>query len=720
MSIIRSMRISSLTVNGFRGWVKEETFDLDADAVVVIAANGQGKTSLFDAIMWSLTGVVPRIGGDEYIISKYSESGQASTSITLFNGQSTMTVSRLFDGANQSVSLVVNDEHVVASSVQDRIMELLWPAALAAPQPLDALVAAFERSIYLQQDLVRDFIQDANDQTRYSAVSEIVGTGRVTELQVKLENAKKMWTQATNERYEESASLRQRVAFLEDQLRSLRENDVELNALDKDWSDWWKASSTIVEDTKEPVAISSVRASGQLDVALKEISAKQLAVGRETDRLLQLQRFQSTRPSVLDETQSSLRLQEASSLEAQISELEKQLVAARAQQKALEDAEAERAQAAGEMAQLARLSLKHLDEHCPVCQQTYDKSKTRKRLETLLDAAGVQKPSRLMKVDLVSPIMRSVDALVKRRAGLDAEMRRHASESEQLDLWSKELERRLAQAGLSEAQDVVSSIAARVAELRSRTEMLDRLQSQGERLATQLARASEAQRRLEAQSELSVLAADLDKVEKDHKSRERTGDEAAKILDALRDSAFDLVTEHLKDIEPLLQRIYETADPHPAFKVVRLLGRLYHGRGRLTTEIDDPNVKKAKSTSPASLLSSSQLNVLAVSMFLALNLGVKTLPLQCAILDDPLQSLDDLNLLGLVDVLRQVKDRRQLFISTHDSRFGALLKRKLRAVSDKQRTRIVELTDWSRLGPVVTQYDVPHEVWSQKNRTVAG
>jgi len=70
-------------------------------------------------------------------------------------------------------------------------------------------------------------------------------------------------------------------------------------------------------------------------------------------------------------------------------------------------------------------------------------------------------------------------------------------------------------------------------------------------------------------------------------------------------------------------------------------------------------------------------------------------------LDDPLQSLDDVNLLGLVDLLRRVKDRRQLCVSTHDGRFGGLLARKLRPGSGNGSTVVIELDGWSRHGPVV-------------------
>lgn len=100
------------------------------------------------------------------------------------------------------------------------------------------------------------------------------------------------------------------------------------------------------------------------------------------------------------------------------------------------------------------------------------------------------------------------------------------------------------------------------------------------------------------------------------------------------------------------------------------------------------------------------MNALAVCTFLSLNLGVSNPPLEAAILDDPLQSLDDINLLDLIDLLRRTKDQRQLFVSTHDVRFGNLLARKLRPGSAEQRTVVIELEGWSRTGPSVTTRDV--------------
>ena len=73
------------------------------------------------------------------------------------------------------------------------------------------------------------------------------------------------------------------------------------------------------------------------------------------------------------------------------------------------------------------------------------------------------------------------------------------------------------------------------------------------------------------------------------------------------------------------------------------------------------------------------------------------------------QSLDDVNLLGLIDLLRRLTSTRQLIVSTHDSRFGKLLQRKLRPVADDQRTLVIELEGWGRGGPRPRSYDVDRD-----------
>ncbi len=170
-------------------------------------------------------------------------------------------------------------------------------------------------------------------------------------------------------------------------------------------------------------------------------------------------------------------------------------------------------------------------------------------------------------------------------------------------------------------------------------------------------------------------------------------------------SSETLVTDELREIEPLLQRIYSSVDPHPSFRAVNLLTTTYRGRGQFWTALRD-ETRDVSVRSPQYVLSSSQMNVLAVVTFIALNLSVHSLPLKVLALDDPLQSLDSINLLGLADLFRRLRSQRQVIVSTHDERLSGLLQRKLRPVRSGQRTCVIAVSAWTTDGPVIVQTDV--------------
>ena len=75
-------------------------------------------------------------------------------------------------------------------------------------------------------------------------------------------------------------------------------------------------------------------------------------------------------------------------------------------------------------------------------------------------------------------------------------------------------------------------------------------------------------------------------------------------------------------------------------------------------------------------------------------------------IDDRFSGLDDVHVLGSVDLMRRARRFRQLFVSTHDVKLRGLLERKLRPVEAGQRTVIIEFKGWTRNGPVVQQRDV--------------
>jgi wobble nucleotide-excising tRNase len=101
------------------------------------------------------------------------------------------------------------------------------------------------------------------------------------------------------------------------------------------------------------------------------------------------------------------------------------------------------------------------------------------------------------------------------------------------------------------------------------------------------------------------------------------------------------------------------------------------------------------------VFSEGQLNVVALSYFfgMALNAGDTMLPF--LILDDPLQALDTIAVLGFGDLCRRIRDERQLIVTTHDRRYADILLRKLSPREDGVRLIVYDLEGWTRQGPSV-------------------
>ncbi|MET1633203.1 exonuclease SbcC [Yersinia enterocolitica] len=132
----------------------------------------------------------------------------------------------------------------------------------------------------------------------------------------------------------------------------------------------------------------------------------------------------------------------------------------------------------------------------------------------------------------------------------------------------------------------------------------------------------------------------------------------------------------------LINSIYKKIDPHPTFKEVEF-----------RPSFDEPErpvlhivLKDAKGEyiSPILYFSAAQMNILSLSVFLANALHARDdngTPLDVIMIDDPIQSMDSINVLSMIDLLRSISIRfnKQIIISTHDENFFELLQRKIPA-----------------------------------------
>lgn len=127
--------------------------------------------------------------------------------------------------------------------------------------------------------------------------------------------------------------------------------------------------------------------------------------------------------------------------------------------------------------------------------------------------------------------------------------------------------------------------------------------------------------------------------------------------------------DFLNTSESLIQKYYRYLNPLPSNNIIKFDG----DNGKLNILIpfqdDDTQFSNVKHS-----LSSGQLNVLAIAIFLAINESQKISQLDFVAIDDPIQNMDDVNRFAICDVLGGLK--KQLILSTHDLDFVKLFVKK--------------------------------------------
>lgn len=150
--------------------------------------------------------------------------------------------------------------------------------------------------------------------------------------------------------------------------------------------------------------------------------------------------------------------------------------------------------------------------------------------------------------------------------------------------------------------------------------------------------------------------------------------------------------------EDLINKFYEVIDPHPFYKTIAFDYDFQSAKPKLDVFIAKDVSDPLKSV-PNLFLSAAQINVMSLSIFLARSLRATSDPnsLQCIFVDDPIQSMDSINILSTIDLLRSISVNlnKQIILSTHDENFHNLLKRKL--PEERFRSKFIELETYGKV-----------------------
>jgi len=139
-----------------------------------------------------------------------------------------------------------------------------------------------------------------------------------------------------------------------------------------------------------------------------------------------------------------------------------------------------------------------------------------------------------------------------------------------------------------------------------------------------------------------------------------------------------VVGTHLEKLGPIIQEIYTRLNPHPFFQDIKI--HIDEKKRELFINVEGEGTATHPSritVQPKHFFSDAQLNVLAISVFLAGALSQRWSGLQTVFIDDPIQQLDEMNVCSFLDLLRGLKDTRQFIVFTCSRDFYLLALDKL-------------------------------------------
>lgn len=162
---------------------------------------------------------------------------------------------------------------------------------------------------------------------------------------------------------------------------------------------------------------------------------------------------------------------------------------------------------------------------------------------------------------------------------------------------------------------------------------------------------------------------EIEKLEIRIKKLEKVYGALKKYSDALDDGIKEYKKKIISDIEPLLH-VY----------TAKILQQKFNGKSiYISTNEAVDNIQFVNSMEDKQdilySMSSGQLSAVAISFLLCMNqVYGKHNPCSVLLIDDPVQTIDDVNMVGLVDLLRYEFEDRQIFISTHEQTFEWFLR----------------------------------------------
>jgi len=644
------MKIAFVEIAGFRGFKDLTRFNFDPGFAVLTGRNGVGKSSVFDAIDFALTGS----------INKYQVKGAKG-------GGLDNHIWWIGDGTplEQYVSVGFVDDAggpVVVRRSREKGLETdestISGRLCTSPESGPDWAQTLMQTSLIRDEMIAALSLDLSEQARFSAVQAAMGSPKGTD-------------------HSERTRLLLKTA---ETARNAQESRV--NALQADLG---RALGTLTEVRSAAISSSELAEAGRL---IGAVLGTDFAAGVDATAKLR---------SVVTERRVSIAELQAVATEAEGSASEYAYFSSPASQNDLQSLLTEQSTlesslpvAAGRMktAQAVLDSERELDSltvhlsallehgeavgliegHCPLCDAVRgneDFSSALLALRTRLSESGER--ARLASLELQNATLdlakmeeslanakRNVELLVARQTILEEKQRvlssvlaKYAITLPSLDpatLRQAILRRREETASLEQALSILEASSA-----------ADRIASSETRVANFRTASEAEQAKLNTAERALEVAKQIDK--------------ASKVV------ANELLTEQFDTVLPLLKELYLRLRPHAEWREIEtdIAG---HVRASLNFTVGDGK-------NPQFLFSSGQRRAAGIAFLLAIHMSRPWCAFQTLLLDDPVQHIDDYRALNLVEVLSAIRRTgRQVIVAVEDAALADLLSRRLRSTAN--------------------------------------
>lgn len=658
------MRLAEIAVSGFRGFRGETRLPLALGFNVVDGRNGVGKSTIFDAVEFALTGQLTKYGDSK-------AAGETVEDYLWWKGDGPAPVTRFvevtFVGDDGPLTIrrtpIDDPDPVILARAQAAMIH----AEAAPPSPLRQLCT----SSIIRDELIAALSLDLSETDRYALLRQAIGAG---DAETWTERGQGLSRAAKKRADEAKSEVTAAMSGVADAQRRLDEARAALTPDDA----LAAASARLSELTKEPA----------------DAPDRLAAAGREF--IVQLERDLRDGQRLLDRwnevAATSERLRDADTTAAERS-------AALARAQAERDALPEEEDAAGALADLVR-SLHQLHQAgdtigpieggCPLCAAPHDEASlasgkdAAKRIMERLDAAAAEAARRRQAIGTADAALSAKREELDRLAAEVVEWRRQED-------WR---DRTVAAFGLpiSASREVLAvALEHRRADLdaaRHAVRILGTV-TQDAQLERASAALEDARQRLQRAQERATKA-------------RRSEIAAGSIYDAARRAAGETLDLRLQRVLPLMAELYGRLRPHPFWQDIE-----YSVRGDVRRFL---SLQVGDGLNPQFLFSSGQRRATGLAFLLSIHLSLAWSRWRTILLDDPVQHVDDFRTVNLAEVLAQlVASGRQVIVAVEDAALADLLCRRMPVTAPGAASRLTlgldtegtsALIGWRELSPL--------------------